>query len=189
MAQTNYTYTKASITCASLTEEAVFIPGFQHPLASTEHQREDPISANVHEKSPPAENSLFSQSQKEDQRQQVTRCFVQPGNWKERGARSVCHLAKGSPALQVFNRSPTNRGRVLLEHVGINSQQYSIHESQTGFAPARLRNHQQIPTPHASSTTESFGRDCLKGEQTGKRAFSKTNSHYFSNNYAITKIN
>lgn len=130
MAQINYTYTKASIACASLTDEAIFIPEFQHTAACAEHQREDPTVVNVHEKLPPGENSFFSQSQKEDQRQQVTcaLCSGETGR-KEWGAHSVC------PALRVLNRRSASRGRVLLEHVGISSQQYPIHEPQTQALP------------------------------------------------------
>lgn len=63
LAQINYTYTKASLACASLT---VFAPGFQHTSAAacTEHQRENPIVVNVHETLHTGENSSSSNARK-----------------------------------------------------------------------------------------------------------------------------
>lgn len=118
LAQISYAYTIASIARAGLTVEAVFTPGLQHTLACPEH-RGSPLEVSVNEGLPPPPKGefLFNQSQGEDQGQQVTYRPMEQGNWKKR----ACLLAKGSPALRAFNRRRTNKGRVLLEHVGIGS--------------------------------------------------------------------
>lgn len=95
MAQINYTYTKASIACASLTDEAIFIPEFQRTSACTEHQREDPMVVNMQDKLPPGENSFFSQSQKEDQRQEVT-CALCIGETGRNGCSQCMPCPAGS---------------------------------------------------------------------------------------------
>lgn len=42
LARINHTYTIATIACAGLTVEAIFIPGFQHTLACPEHRGRPP---------------------------------------------------------------------------------------------------------------------------------------------------
>lgn len=125
MAQISYTYTKASIACASLTDEAIFIPEFQRTSACTKHQREDPMVVNMQDKLPPGENSFFSQSQKEDQRQEAT-CALCSRETGRNGVLTVYALpcgfsTEGAPAGEgccwsMLASAPNNTPFMSLKH-------------------------------------------------------------------------
>lgn len=191
LAQINYTYTKASLACASLT---VFAPGFQHTSAAacTEHQSENPIVVNVHETLHPGENSSSSNARKrtKDDRSPGV-CAA--GGLEERGCSQCLPLGQGQPCPAGSQQKEHQQGKGA---VGACWYQFPtiLHSwaSNAGFAPAPLRNHQQAPTPHGLGFFRCRKlRERPSQRRTGRerRAFPKNNYHYFSNNYAITKIN
>lgn len=178
MAQINYSYTKASIACASLTDEAIFIPEFQRTAACAEHQREDPMVVNVHEKLPPGENSFFSQSQKEDQRQQVT-CALCSGETGRNGVLTVYALpcgfsTEGAPAGEgccwsMLASAPNNTPFMSFKH-----RLCPISAEESLASP-------YTSMPQLLPLQKVMGETVQRRTNWDRRAFPQNNYHYSSN--------
>lgn len=153
----------------------MFIPG--HTWACPGHQWQDTLEVSAWEASILGQNPFFRQSQREVQGQEVSTMVCTAGRLQGEGVPSTQAVWPKAALLCRFSTERvTSRGRVLLEHVGINSPQCSIHWPYTQALPQPTEGSWASPCTSGasiSSTKEGYWRNWSKEEKLGNKELSQ----------------